>query len=61
MISMTHDATREIRRFEDGLVRTLVIHLGLEDMAVGANVFDLIDSGRDGAVVSMACGTRRRT
>ena len=38
-------------------VRALLIHLRLEDVAVGANVLNFVDARRYGAMIAMAGGT----
>lgn len=54
MIAVAYHASWQRKRFKCLIVRTLHVHLGLEDMAVRANVLDLVDTGRDRTMVSMA-------
>ena len=49
MIAVTYDASGQIKRRKCFIVRTLPIHLGLEDVTVRANILDFVDARRHGA------------
>ena len=61
MVAMTDDASWKRRRLKRPLVRTLVVHLGLEDVTGRAHILNIVDSRRGRAMVSMTGCTGRRT
>ena len=60
MVAMAHHATGHGGRVKSFLMRALVVHLGLEDMAGGADVLNLVHSRRNCAMVPVAgCASGR--
>ena len=54
MIAVAYDASWQIERLKCFIVRTLRIHLGLEDMTVRADILDFVDTRRHRTMVSVA-------
>src|SRR5690242_3391856 len=59
MIAMANDAPRKPGGLKRTLMRTLIVHLCLKHMAVGAHIPHRIDSRGNCSVISMAGGACR--
>src|ERR1035437_8356420 len=60
VIAVADDAAGQTLILKSLEVRTFIVHLGLEGVAVGADVLHLVDTGRQSAVISMTGGAGGR-
>src|ERR1035437_2839236 len=60
VIAVADDASGKGRFLKSFAMRALCVHLGLKGVAVCADVLNLVHSRRQGAMVSVTGGTRRR-